>query len=119
MEYLSPQEQNQIPEVTKLELAKQALAHMYWRQAFFKATNEKNPRNDFLISLAEPDHKKTTSQQSIDKTTKNNIKDKTESKSKNNKKSKNNNKKEKIKKNKKSIKTKKLNKKSKLKKNKK
>ena len=53
MEYMSAAEQAQIPEHTRSELGKQAVAHMYWRQAFFKATDERNPRSEFLVSLAE------------------------------------------------------------------
>lgn len=53
MEYLTREEQAQIPLHTRQELSKQAVAHMYWRQSFFKATNEKNPKSDFLVTLAE------------------------------------------------------------------
>ena len=49
-EYL-PDLAAKVAESTKHELAKQGMAHLLWRKAFFMASDDPLPSNKFLISL--------------------------------------------------------------------
>lgn len=63
-EYLSAEEQSQVARETRREVGKQAMAHMLWRRAFFKATEEKYPRTSFLLACADENENKGRQQES-------------------------------------------------------